>query len=87
MHRIAGCGRLPVDAAQDKEAPVEPGLKQPLQIRIDDRNRGLGFAQTQHVVSQGDEFGGSAGGQVQSAEELAPRTYRRLMQRPERFGI
>jgi|GEM_PF-5257273 len=82
MHRFVGDdlledrgGRLPVDAAQHQEAPVEPGIKEMAQVDIDHIQRGVLWEHAQQVSPHGHDFACGARGEVEPAEKLLPRTF------------
>ena len=65
--------RVPVDAAQNEKAAVEPGVEQAPQVGVNGGERRIGRRYPQQVVAHADDLVRGAGREVETAEELDPR--------------
>ena len=52
--------RIPVDAAQNEEAAVEPDVEQAPQVGVDGSERRIGRRHAQEIAAHGDDLGGGA---------------------------
>ncbi len=71
---------VPVDAAQNEEAAVEPCIEQAPQIGIDRGERRIARRHAQQVTAHRDDLRGRPGRQVEAAEKLDARAFQRPLQ-------
>ena len=80
-------GRAPVDPLQRKEAPVEPGTQQMLQIAVDSLQFRIGAQVTDKKLAHCDNGGGAARREIQAPHQLLARGLDRSGQRLVVFRI